>query len=96
MDELTRLRERIDVLDEEIATRLAQRFEVVRRVGELKRAESIPMMQTDRVTHVHEHYRRRGAEQGTPPDFTQSFVDLLLQATCGLEDTIIDAPGEIR
>jgi chorismate mutase len=94
MDELTRLRARIDALDEEIALRLAQRFEVVRMVGQLKRDESIPMMQVDRVRHVKDHYGRCGAQQGTPAGFTASFVDLLLESTCALEDDIIGVPVE--
>jgi chorismate mutase-like protein len=89
MDELDRLRHRIDTLDEEIAARLAQRFETVRMVGQFKRAENIEMMQADRVRHVHEHYQRCASEQGIPPEFTKRFVELLLATTCAMEDEII-------
>jgi len=89
MDELDRLRNRIDSLDEQIAARLAQRFETVRMVGQFKRAENIEMMHADRVRHVHEHYRRCAREQGIPPEFAERFVDLLLAATCAMEDEII-------
>ncbi len=95
MDELTRLRARIDRLDQEIADRIAQRFEVVRMVGSFKRDESIPMLASDRVHHVREHYRRRGQQQGTPGAFTDAFVNLLLGATCSLEDDIIGQPPDV-
>ena len=96
MDELERLRDRIDSLDDEIAARLAQRFEAVRRIGELKRDERIPVMQIDRIRHVHQKYRQRGDEQGMPAAFTQAFVDLLLTTTCEMEEDIIGRPGEIE
>jgi chorismate mutase len=96
MTELARLRDRIDVLDAEIIERLAQRFEVCRLVGRLKSEESIPMMQYDRVEHVHRHYREDGAAQGMPATFAQAFTTLLLASTCSLEDEIIDARGAVR
>ncbi|MEV6105620.1 chorismate mutase [Streptomyces sp. NPDC051940] len=94
MNELQRLRTRIDVLDAGIAAQLAQRFEVCRLVGRLKRHEDIPMMQPDRVRHVHEVYRKAAQDQGLPEDFARQFVELMIAATCALEDDIIDAPQE--
>jgi len=89
MDEMNRLRNRIDSLDAEIVATLAQRFEVVRMIGQLKRSDGIAMMQPERVRHVREHYQSCGREQGIPTDFTTRFVELLLAATCAMEDEII-------
>lgn len=93
MDELDRLRDRIDALDAEISERIAQRFEVCRIIAGIKRDQSIPMMNTGRVDKVHAHYQRVGAAQGTPAAFTTAFVDLLIAATCQMEDEIIGTPS---
>jgi chorismate mutase len=52
----------------------------------------IPMMQPDRVAEVRARYLDRGTELEIPPDFTASLFDLLIAASCNLEDDLIDAP----
>jgi chorismate mutase len=85
-------RRRLDFLDGEIARLLGERFEVCRRVAYHKREHDIPMMQPERVVQVRERYLARGAEVNLPSDFTESLFDLLIGATCKMEDELIDAP----
>jgi chorismate mutase len=86
-------RRRLDFLDEEISRLFGERFEVCREVALHKREHDIPMMQPERVRQVRERYLARGAEVGLPADFTESLFDLLIGATCKLEDGLIDAPS---
>jgi chorismate mutase len=86
-------RTRLDFLDGEIARLLGERFEVCRRVAYHKREHDIPMMQPKRVIEVRERYLARGAEVNLPADFTLALFELLIGATCKMEDELIAAPN---
>lgn len=92
MSGLEPFRRRLDFLDEEIARLLGERFEVCRNVAEHKREHDIPMMQPERVLEVRERYLARGAEANLPADFTVALFELLISATCRMEDELIAEP----
>ncbi len=94
MNDLDPFRRRIDRLDEEIARLLGERFETCREVARYKRAHGIAMMQPDRVAEVRAHHLARGEEVGLPPGFTADMFELLIGATCTMEDEII-AEGQV-
>jgi chorismate mutase len=85
-------RRRLDFLDGEIARLLGERFEVCRNVAYHKREHDIPMMQPERVIEVRERYLARGAAANLPADFTAALFELLIEATCRMEDELIAAP----
>jgi chorismate mutase-like protein len=89
-------RRRLDVLDEQIAELLGERFEVCREVARYKSEHEIPMMQPDRVKLVRERYLARGAEVGLPAEFTSQLFELLIATTCRLEDELMDELAERR
>ncbi len=93
MNGLDPFRRRLDQLDEEIASLLGERFAICREIALYKRAQSIPMMQPGRVAEVRARYLGRGAEVDLPPDFTADLFELLIGATCRMEDELIDAPS---
>jgi 4-amino-4-deoxychorismate mutase len=84
-------RRRLDGLDEDIARLLGERFEVCREIAHYKQAHDIPMMQPGRVAEVRARYLARGAEVALPPDFTAALFELLIGATCKMEDELIAA-----
>jgi len=90
---LEAFRKRLDFLDGEIARLLGERFEVCRKVAYHKRDHDIPMMQPDRVNQVRALYLERGAEVNLPPDFTAALFELLIDATCRMEDELIGEPA---
>jgi 4-amino-4-deoxychorismate mutase len=92
---LERYRRRLDFLDGEIARLFGERFDICREVAQHKREHDIPMMQPERVIEVRERYLRRGAEVSLPPDFTAALFELLIGATCKLEDELIAAPSAV-
>jgi chorismate mutase len=94
MSGLEPFRERLDALDEEITQLLGARFDVCREIALHKREHDIPMMQPGRVAQVRERYLTRGAELSLPPDFTAALFDLLISATCRMEDELMDALSE--
>jgi chorismate mutase-like protein len=88
---LDSFRRRLDALDEGIARLLGERFEVCREIARYKHAHRIPMMQPSRVAEVRARYLARGAEAELPPDFTAALFELVIAATCKLEDELIAA-----
>lgn len=83
-------RRRLDELDDEIARRFGERFAICREIALHKRAHQIPMMQPERVVEVRSRYLARGAEVQLPPDFTAELFELLIAATCRMEDELIE------
>jgi chorismate mutase len=90
---LAPFRERLDFLDGEIARLLGERFEICRQVAYHKREHDIPMMQPERVIEVRNRYLRRGGEADLPSDFTAALFELLIGATCRMEDELIAQPS---
>jgi len=84
-------RRRLDVIDDEIARLLGERFEICREVAVYKSDHGIPMMQPDRVEEVRGRYLARGAEADLPADFSGDLFDLLIAATCKAEDELMEA-----
>ena len=89
MNDLEPFRRRLDRLDGEIVRLLGERFETCREIALYKRVHRISMMQPDRVAEVRARYLTRGAEVDLPPDFTADLFELLIGATCTMEDEII-------
>jgi 4-amino-4-deoxychorismate mutase len=89
MSGLEPYRRRLDDLDDQIARLLGERFAVCREIAHYKRAHEIPMMQPDRVAQVCERYLARGAEVDLPRDFSEALFELVLAATCRMEDALI-------
>jgi len=83
-------RERLDPIDEEIARLFGERFEICREVARYKSERGIPMMQPERVAEVRARYLARGADADLPADFTAALFELLIGATCKLEDELMD------
>ncbi|MGH2854972.1 MAG: chorismate mutase [Solirubrobacteraceae bacterium] len=93
MNGLEPFRRRLDELDDQIARGLGERFAICREIALYKRAHEIPMMQPDRVAAVRERYLARGAEVELPADFTAALFELLIGATCRLEDELMELPA---
>jgi 4-amino-4-deoxychorismate mutase len=93
MSGLEPFRRRLDELDEEIARLLGERFAVCREIALYKRQHEIPMMQPDRVAAVRARYLTRGHEVELPPDFTAQLFELMIAATCKMEDELIETPA---
>lgn len=90
MSGLEPFRRRLDVIDDEIARLLGERFRICREVAVYKSEHGIPMMQPDRVEIVRARYLERGAEAELPERFTAELFDLLIASTCRAEDELMD------
>ncbi|HEX3434188.1 MAG TPA: chorismate mutase [Solirubrobacteraceae bacterium] len=90
-DGLEPFRRRLDELDEQIAQLLGERFDVCRDVARHKTEHGIAMMQPARVAEVRARYLARGADVDLPSDFTADLFDLIIAATCRMEDELMGA-----
>ncbi|HEY1833354.1 MAG TPA: chorismate mutase [Solirubrobacteraceae bacterium] len=88
-DGLEPYRQRLDRLDEQISRLLGERFAVCREIAEHKRVHEIAMMQPERVAHVREGYLERGRRAELPPAFSLALFELMIDATCKMEDELI-------
>ena len=83
-------RRRLDEIDDEIAKLFGERLQICREVAVYKSEHGIPMMQPERVAEVRARYLARGADAELPADFTAELFELLIGATCKLEDELME------
>ncbi|HXM86372.1 MAG TPA: chorismate mutase [Solirubrobacteraceae bacterium] len=84
-------RRRLDAIDDAIARRFGERFEICRAIARYKSAHEIAMMQPGRVEQVRARYLARGADVDLPPQFSADLFELVIAATCKMEDELMDA-----
>jgi chorismate mutase len=89
-------RRRLDEVDEQIARLFGERFEICREVARFKSEHGIPMMQPGRVVEVRSRYLARGAEADLPEGFSSSLFELVIGATCSMEDDLMGTPESER
>jgi chorismate mutase len=73
-EELSLLRSRIDEADERLVTVLAERFEVTRRVGQLKAELGMPPIDAQREAEVDAKVRRLAREHGLSEDLVSDVL----------------------
>ncbi|MBS1880152.1 MAG: chorismate mutase [Actinobacteria bacterium] len=88
-DGLQPFRDRLDLIDDELARLLGERFQICREVAVHKSEHEIPMMQPNRVEVVRRRYLDRGCAAALPADFCGALFELLIAATCREEDELM-------
>lgn len=75
--ELLQLRDRIDLIDEELLSALARRFEVTRRVGELKATHGLDSVDPLREQEKLARLRALAEQKGLDSRFVHELFQLL-------------------
>jgi methylmalonyl-CoA epimerase len=88
---LASFRERIDRVDEQLLSALAERTAICREVAEHKREQGIPMMQPERVAAVEARWAELAAERGLDEDFARSLARAVVAESCRIEGTMMSA-----
>jgi len=91
IDALAVLRERIDRVDEQLLSALAERTAICREVAELKAEQDIPMMQPDRVAAVEARWAELAAACGLDADFARSLARAVVAENCRVEGVMLSA-----
>lgn len=90
---LALLRARIDRVDEQLLSALAERTAICREVAELKAEQGIPMMQPDRVAAVEDRWAQLAAERGLDADFARSLARAVVAESCRVEGVMLSDAG---
>lgn len=89
MSGLDPYRRRLDAIDEQVIALLGARFAVCREIAAFKSEHEIPMMQPGRVQEVRARYVSGGVMARLPEGFAEALFDLVIDATCRMEDRLI-------
>lgn len=76
-EELGKLREQIDELDEKIIGLLADRMKISEIIGEYKKGHQMTVLQLERWMHIFESRTKQGMELGLSERFLQNFLQSL-------------------
>ncbi len=70
-------RARVDAADRALLAALGVRFKAVARIGKLKIAHGMPLLQTNRWEEVMKECVKRGARLGLAPPFVTALYELI-------------------
>lgn len=87
---LEEFRTQIDSLDETILNALASRMELSRRIGEIKKAHNISIIQTRRWESVMKKLVRIGGKCGLSSEFVRNVFEEIHKGSVGEQETIPD------
>ena len=80
-DELSQLRAQIDVLDENLVFTLASRMKISRKIGDLKKENSIAILQPGRWDAVLEKVAASAEGYGIDPEFIRRIFNTIHDAS---------------
>ena len=76
--DLKNLRDKIDVIDEQIVTLLAARFDITRQVGKLKAQQNLPVESRGREALQFEQFSRLALAVGISENLIQNLYHLII------------------
>ncbi len=86
MEPLIQYRNQIDTIDTAIIELLAQRFEVVKLVGEYKKSQDLPALQPNRWKEVLKSREEKAKIYGIHPDFIDDIWNRIHEYALELEE----------
>jgi chorismate mutase len=88
-EDLEHLRAHLDALDQILLDTVRDRIRCCVRIADVKRRDSVPMMQPHRIALVQERAASYAAEQGLDAGFLRRLYELIIDETCRVEDLVI-------
>ena len=86
MSKLIEYRNEIDAIDTSIITLLAERFSVVKKVGEYKKEHNLPPLQPTRWQEVLDSRKAQAKELGISPECIQKIWNTIHEYALELEE----------
>lgn len=84
-------RKQIDQLDQQILKLLGKRFDVVRKVAQIKIKYGLPSFLHDRVVEVRERGAKIAKLYGIDPSFARMLYSMIIYQSCATEEAIKEA-----
>ncbi|MDR0941181.1 MAG: bifunctional 3-deoxy-7-phosphoheptulonate synthase/chorismate mutase type II [Bacteroidales bacterium] len=88
---LDELRQKIDVLDNDVLNLLQQRMEVVKEIGKNKKENNIQILQSDRWAQIVEKAKKEAAVRGFSEEFVEQFFKAIHQESINIQNNILNA-----
>jgi monofunctional chorismate mutase len=82
---MDKFREEIDDCDRQLVTILKKRFNIVKRIGEYKKANNIPIVDSEREKKVYEKVRGL-ADENLSPDVIEKIYRVIISSAVNLEE----------
>ena len=92
-EQLEKLRQRINQLDDEVLHLLSNRMKLAEQIGQYKRDNNITILQTKRWNEVLERVCKNGAKMGLSPDFVKQYFDAIHMESIKHQDMIMNEHG---
>jgi chorismate mutase len=86
MENIRRLRKKVDEVDEQILRSLSQRAEICRSIGLVKDKHGLPIQDFPRENDVYAHIRGRAAELGLDPSHVEAIYRQIVNMCIAVQD----------
>lgn len=90
MKQIEIFRKELNEIDASLIELLGRRFKIIRDVGNYKKDNDIPMMQSKRVEEVKDRCAKMGEQYDLDNTFIRNIYTTIIDEACRLEDIIID------
>ena len=90
LQELKQLRERIDEVDKQILQSLAERFELVSKIGELKRRHDLNVYDPERAQEVENKWSSYAEQSGFSPECAIKIYKTIHECSVNAQKSIQD------
>jgi chorismate mutase len=77
LNDLERLREQINYLDEEMITLISNRMRIAKKLGEVKKESHITVLQSARYNEIVERALRKGKEAELSEEFMKTYIEAI-------------------
>lgn len=84
-NKLEKLRKEIDKIDNGIVKLFAKRFQVVGKIGEFKKENNMPVVDSDRFKSLLDKVKREAINNNISADFIEDVYNLIHEYSCDLE-----------
>ena len=84
-DSLLPLRQQIDEIDESIFALISKRMEVSRRIGQIKKSESLPVFQEERFAELMNKRLKWAKENGLSAEMVEAIMNAIHEESCKLQ-----------
>lgn len=89
---LSKFRQQINQIDDELLSLLSQRMKISEKIGEHKRSQNIIILQTNRWVEIAERVEKLGASLGLSAEFIARYLDALHLESINHQNKIMNSP----
>ncbi|MDR2424388.1 MAG: bifunctional 3-deoxy-7-phosphoheptulonate synthase/chorismate mutase type II [Prevotellaceae bacterium] len=87
---LSKMREEIDLLDDEIIQKLSLRMKISEKIGQYKKENNVTILQMDRWSSIVGNRLNMGKAMGLSEDFLKKYLDLIHQESINIQSDVMN------